>query len=300
MRRKQKDKKCPFKKKRIRNAHRALHLFEASLSGYKCSICSLYVYKSAPKLTPLHTYTDLQLHSENMIASFVRSIEPTWLCRRQARRTDHCVVTRGRQYEASPTDNSYGKANSIRSTQRGSRSEQLEPHRSAAATGAHDDEMDEDQEEFIPWWLRRLHQASTARNKPHAFAADDTGEEEPAPSTAEPTAAQENQSHRQTRKGHREQKNPPPPLAETGNPPGMMKKAAIIDLASSQPHRRLLQEQQQPQTTGLPNLQGKPLELAPSTAPAPEPAWRRRSSHGSHAAVAATRTTPTLPPPAKT
>ena len=160
--------------------------------------------------------------------------------------------------------------------------------------------MDEDQEEFIPWWLRRLHQASAARNKPHAVAADDTGEEEPATSTAEPTAAQENQSHRQTRKGHREQKNPPPPLAETGNPPGMTKKAAILDLASPQPRHCLLQEPQQPQMTGLPNLQGKSPKLAPSTAPAPEPAWRRRSSHGSHTVVAATRTPPTLPPPAKT
>ena len=143
----------------------AVFFFEASLSGYRCSICSLYVYKSAPKLTPLHTYTDLQLHSESMIASFVRSTEPTWLCRRRARRTDHCVVTRGRQYEASPTDNSYGKANSIRSTQRGSRSEQLEPHRSAAATGAHDDEVDKDQEEFILKWPRCLHQASAARKQ---------------------------------------------------------------------------------------------------------------------------------------
>ena len=63
-------------------------------------------------LTPLHTYTDLHLHTENMIASFVISVEPAWFCRRRARCTDHCGVMRGKRHEASPTTVSCTKKNS--------------------------------------------------------------------------------------------------------------------------------------------------------------------------------------------
>jgi len=80
-----------------------LFFFEASLSGYRCSICSCTRTEVHHTLTPLHTYTDLHLHTENKIASFVISAEPARFCRRRARRTDHCGVTRGRRHETSPT-----------------------------------------------------------------------------------------------------------------------------------------------------------------------------------------------------
>jgi len=77
--------------------------FEASLSEYRSSICSYTRTKVHHTLTPLHTYTDLHLHTKNKIASFVILAEPARFCRRRACRTDHCGVTRERRHETSPT-----------------------------------------------------------------------------------------------------------------------------------------------------------------------------------------------------
>jgi len=83
-------------------------LFEASLSGTYVVSVRVRIY-----ILTLYAHTDLHLHSENIVAFFVRSTEPAWFCRRRARHTDHCDVTRGRQREALPTENSYTRANSI-------------------------------------------------------------------------------------------------------------------------------------------------------------------------------------------
>jgi len=102
-----------------------------------------------------------------------------------------------------------GPTDSLHSSCRSYRDEQLEPHRSAAATGVFGDEVDEDLEELIPRWPRRPHQASAAGNIPHVATAADTGEAESSPTTAEPTTAEEKHPHRWTRKVPREQKKPP-------------------------------------------------------------------------------------------
>ena len=89
--------------KMINGCDSGLLFFLKPTSGYRCSICSCTRTKVHHTLTPLHTYTDLHLHTKNKIASFVISAEPTRFCRRRARRTDHCGVTRGRRHETSPT-----------------------------------------------------------------------------------------------------------------------------------------------------------------------------------------------------
>ena len=76
--------------------------FEASLSGYKCSICSCTRTEVHHTHTPTHKHRPTSTHRKK-IASFVISVEPARFCRRRARHTDHCGVTRGRRHETSPT-----------------------------------------------------------------------------------------------------------------------------------------------------------------------------------------------------
>jgi len=115
----------------------------------------------------------------------------------------------GGQDQQVPGQSSYTRTDSLHSSCKSYRDEQLEPHRSAAATGVFGDEVDECLEELIPRWPRRPHQASAAGNIPHVAAAADTGEAESSPTTAEPTAAEEKHPHRWTKKVPREQKKPP-------------------------------------------------------------------------------------------